>query len=48
MKPASLVVDDDKKTVDLIRLYLEKRGTASWWPMTAAERLKLPANGDQV
>ena len=26
MKPAILVVDDDKKTVDLIRLYLEKDG----------------------
>lgn len=24
MKPAILVVDDDKKTVDLIRLYLER------------------------
>lgn len=26
MKPAILVVDDDRKTVDLIRLYLEKDG----------------------
>ena len=26
MKPTILVVDDDKKTVDLIRLYLEKDG----------------------
>ena len=26
MKPAIMVVDDDEKTVDLIRLYLEKDG----------------------
>ena len=26
MKPSILVVDDDRKTVDLIRLYLEKDG----------------------
>jgi PleD family two-component response regulator len=26
MEPTILVVDDDKKTVDLIRLYLEKDG----------------------
>ena len=26
MKPTILVVDDDRKTVDLIRLYLEKDG----------------------
>jgi DNA-binding response OmpR family regulator len=26
MKPAVLVVDDDRKTVDLIRIYLERDG----------------------
>ena len=48
MKPAILVVDDDIKTVDLIRLYLEKMATVSWWHMMDVKRLNLRVIGAQA
>ena len=45
MKPTILVVDDDKKTVDLIRLYLEKDGYRVLTATMDAKRWTSPVAG---